>query len=332
MESDLAGDAGYVPAAYAGALVTHLQTVHPDFLAWEQSKRRLGLGLGAVTAAVTGVVLFYIFALVLHLPSTSSRALAAVTLLAFLLPYGLITRRGAEHFKAQWQLQGKGPTATPVRRDGDVGQAQTFSDDASILNLTNDLARQFDISDVTVAGVAWQTMIPRGRTFVTVRSDMPLFRDHKIYLAEKMEGALSAEEWKPLIASALINYRKLRPRKISWILTIAIPVIALYTAGWFLLPPLFPTTINCANGKCAYYNTGQVILIILGPILAIVMIIVSVVTLQRFGWIADKETAASLGKDRLIASLRRVLEVSPSDSWTVQKRINKLTQADTAAG
>src|SRR6266852_87441 len=95
--------------------------------------------------------------------------------------------------------------------------------------------------------------------------DRAVFGTNTLYLAECMEGKLSVDEWKPLIASAL-NYRK-----ISWVLTIAVPVIAAYAASWFLLPPLYPTTHSCANGQCAVNNVGWDILIILGPILLIAL-------------------------------------------------------------
>ena len=154
--------------------------------------------------------------------------------------------------------------------------------------------------------------------------DGVVFGTDTIYLAECMEGKLSVDEWKPLIASAL-NYRKLGGRKISWVLTIAVPVIAAYAASWFLLPPLYPTTHSCANGQCAVNNVGWDILIILGPALLVALIGFFAFTWKRFRFIADKQAADLLGKKQLLRSLQRVLDVSSPNRSFAQKRIDKLT-------
>src|SRR2546427_10638237 len=62
IEKDLASYAGSKSAAYAEAIVTHIQTVHPDFWKWEQSKRRLGFGLGIIAGGLTGIGLFDLLA------------------------------------------------------------------------------------------------------------------------------------------------------------------------------------------------------------------------------------------------------------------------------
>jgi len=207
-----------------------------------------------------------------------------------------------------------------------------------IVNLVNDLAKQIDVSGLSFSSVAWEQGIERRNrgwmairqptVFIPIPSDTAIFAGQMIYLVQNMQGKLTLDEWRPLLASALINYRKLRTRKIVWILSLVVPVLALYVAGWFLLPPLFPTTTSCSYGKCAVNNWAWDGLIIGGPILAIALIIASALTMRRFKWIADKETARLFGADQLISSLRRVSEVSPSDDWTVQKNQEALTSRD----
>src|SRR5438874_8726012 len=104
--------------------------------------------------------------------------------------------------------------------------------------------------------------------------------------------------------------------------------IRAYVVAWILLPPLFPTTTSCANGRCAIDNPAWNVLVIIGAFLTIGLLIFSVITLRRFKWIADNETATLFGRDQLITSLRRVSEVSPSDDWNVQRRIGKLSRPD----
>src|SRR5439155_626736 len=90
--------------------------------------------------------------------------------------------------------------------------------DDLIINLANGLARQLDLSGVSFSSVMWQQgMVQRNRgriatiqptSFIPIPSDGALFRNQTIYLAQNMEGKLSVDEWKPLIASALINQKK----------------------------------------------------------------------------------------------------------------------------
>ncbi len=216
-----------------------------------------------------------------------------------------------------------------------------------IVGLGNELARQLGLSQ-TFSSVKWQEGFVRknrGRyatvqptTFVPIPSDTPIFQSRSIYLAQNMQARLSTEEWKPLIASALINRWKLRPRKILRILAITIPVIAIYIAGRFVLPPMYPTITNCgppythSYGTCATDNRGWDILVPLGLLLWIPLLVASLISLRPFfnSSIADRETAVRFGKDNLIYSLRRVSEVSPSDNWRVKRRISRLTQPDDA--
>ncbi len=311
------------PAAYSEAYLTHFQTVHPDFWRWDQSKRQIGIGLGLVTATATGVLTFYVLAFVLHIDGSAwGEAVAGICTIAFIIPFALISRRGAEHFKTQWQLEGKLPTPTP-RIGIDMSQDRVIDEDSSILGLTSELVESLGVEDVSVSQILWKSTAPQAGGFAMIPPDGVVFGTNTLYLAECMEGKLSIDEWKPLIASAL-NYRKLGDRKISWVLTIVVPLIAAYAASWFLLPPLFPITHSCANGQCAVNNVGWDILIILGPILLIALIVFFVSTWKRFRFIADKQTADLVGKNQLVHSLQRVLEVSSPNRSFAQKRIDKL--------
>src|SRR5205807_574311 len=175
-------------------------------------------------------------------------------------------------------------------------------------------------------------------TFVPIPSDTAVFRKNTVYLAQNMERQLSTEDWKPLIASAVINRWKLRTRKIGRILAITVPVIAVYIAGWILLPPMYPTVTHCgppythSYGTCAIDNQAWNILVPLGLFLWIPLLIASLISLRPFfnASIADRETAGMFEKENLVYSLRKVSEVSPGDNWRVQRRIRRLTQSDEA--
>jgi len=247
----------------------------------------------------------------------------------------------------EWEPEGK-PAEETVRGDVEDGTGlPSVSYLDPMVGLGNELARQLGLSQ-TFSSVEWQEGFVRknrGRyatvkqtTFVPIPSDTPIFRGRSIYLAQNMQGQLSTEEWKLLIASALINRWRLRTRKILRVLAITIPVIAIYIAGWLVLPPMYPTITNCgppythSYGTCATDNRGWDILVPLGLFLWIPLLVASLIMLRPFfnSSIADRETAAQFGKENLIHSLRKVSEVSPSDSSRVQRRISRLTQSDEA--
>src|SRR5437667_6790460 len=164
------------------------------------------------------------------------------------------------------------------------------SSEEPIVNLVNDLARQLNLSDLSFSSVVWDTGIVvrnRGRMamtqptfFLPIPPDGAIFRNQTIYLAQSMQGKLTMDEWRPLLASALINYRGLRTRKIVRILGLTIPVAALYVAGWFLLPPLFSTTTSCYNGQCAVNNLAWDVLVLGGLVLVIAFIIPSALMMR----------------------------------------------------
>lgn len=314
---------GFTRAAYPAALQAHFTTVHPDFWSWEQSKRRLGVGLGIVAATLTGLALFYL-GFVLSIGQYIGTGYGILILVDFILPIALINRRGAKHFKAQWQEQGKGPKPTPFSQNLTQPNLPTVSSDQSILNLVNELAVKLELPNASFSSLQWQSSIPAGRYIAPIPGDSAIFSDQTIYLSPNIQDKLSTDELKPLIAAALISYRGLRLRKTKSVLALTLPAIALYIIAWFLLPPLFPTTTSCANGQCAINNLAWDVLIVALPFLAVGLIIGNVLSMRKFKWIADKETAALFGKDQLIASLRKVSEASPSDNLSVQQRIGKL--------
>jgi len=315
---------GFRRAAYPAALQTHFTTVHPDFWSWEQSKRRLGIGLGIVTATLAGLALFYLFGFVLHIGENIGRGIGIMILVAFILPIALINRRGAEHFKAQWQQAGKGPQPTPTGQNLAPSSLLKGSSDSSILNLANELAVKLELPNLTFSSLQWQSTLPVGRYIGPIPSDGPIFRGQTIYLSPNIQDRLSTDDLKPLIAAALISYRGLKSRKMRSVLTLTLPAVALYIMAWFVLPPLFPTTTSCANGQCAINNLAWDVLIIGLPFLAVGLIVGNVLSMRKFKWIADQETAELFGKDQLLAALRRVSEVSPADDWSVQQRISRL--------
>lgn len=325
IEKDLASDAGSRSAAYSEAIVTHIQTVHPDFWSWEQSKRRLGFGLGIITGSLTGVGLFFLLAFILNVQGGNwGRLVATLSLGGFLIPYALITRRGEAHFRTQWHEQGKTATPTPTTLVEQTGiETSQAADDYAIVNLVTGLS-QLGILDLRISNVVWKSLIPQGRGFIRVPVDGAVFQNQTMYLATRMEGKLSESDWKPLIASAMINYRKLRPQKKRLLLAMAMPVIITYIASWIFLPPLFPTTNSCVNGQCAFQNWGMFILIFGGIALFVAMIIIGTFMMQKFRVLSDLETVHFFGKSSLTNSLQKVIQASPGDKLSVQKRIDKI--------
>lgn len=80
--------------------------------------------------------------------------------------------------------------------------------DSSILDLTRELAVQLSLSDPGLEEVVWKNIVGTGRGARELSSDRCEFWSRKLVLPARMEDLLSVDEWRPIIASALV-YRNL---------------------------------------------------------------------------------------------------------------------------
>ncbi len=94
--------------------------------------------------------------------------------------------------------------------------APTSPDDPRLVEITMNLVQQLGIPKLNIKEVSWTNIIPAGRGVQTIPLDWCFFfRRHAIVMPARMMGKLTAEEWRPLIASSIVFEKKLR-RSTDW--------------------------------------------------------------------------------------------------------------------
>ena len=188
------------------------------------------------------------------------------------------------------------------------------------------LADKLGMPASRASNVAWQTMVPGQRALQTVSSDKCLFQNDTVYFAENMKGRLSPEDWRPILASALI-YEKLRGKLAEGIIIRLVPVLIAYIIAWFLVPPLFPTiTHTSPQGQVSFTNDGWSILIFVGFAIMFLSIPLGVLYSRKVGLIADRRAAEILGSAPFLDTFNKLREASPSDVSSIETRIKNLNR------
>ena len=185
---------------------------------------------------------------------------------------------------------------SPLRRHW-----ESSPDDPKLLDLLRDLSLQLGVSKPNVKGVRWSDTLPSGRYAETVVSDQPLFRYHQLVIAERMKGKLSPEEWKPLIASAIVYQRKMLPKlRLNVIKIIGLPYLLAVFAGVAVI------AITHNGLPAAGLLFGGIALIFYG--------------LRRYGQDdrearlqADIEASKVIGKESLLETLRKITGLGMPD-------------------
>jgi hypothetical protein len=77
-------------------------------------------------------------------------------------------------------------------------------EDARILAATNELIQQLKLKRQLITKISWQNRIAEGRSSILVRSDEPMIELGELVLAARARGKIGHEDWRPLIASALV--------------------------------------------------------------------------------------------------------------------------------
>jgi hypothetical protein len=305
--------------------------VHPDFLAWEKSKAKMMIILGAATAIPVSVVTFWFFLYVLRLPSSAGRGLAFIPIGAFLVPGFLFVKLGTRRFRRDWEARGGLPAPSTIPLTPSV-EPKYQNEDQGILEVLADLANKLNVSASPVFYVAWRTMVPLpspSRGFQAVSSDRCVFRNGTVYFAENMKGRLSPEDWRPILASALI-YKKLRGKLAEGIIIRLAPIVVIYIVAWFLVPPLFPTITHYSpqGQPKSFSNDGWLILIFVGIAIMFLSIPIGALYAGKLRLIADRRAAELLGGTvSFLDSLNKLREASPSDVRSIETRIENLNRS-----
>lgn len=189
--------------------------------------------------------------------------------------------------------------------------------DPQILQITNSLCQQLDITNYNPTFVSWQVYAYENKRNPRNRQEFPsdecLLEKYCVTLPGSLRGKLDPVEWKPIIASSLIFSKKMRRRSFYGFLFPAILFVGLALLAIVELPILFPQPITSTDHSGNSYSApvGSY----LGNALALVLvgagtILTGTMLARKTRRLADKKAADLVGIDAFLSSLRKIAEFS----------------------
>jgi hypothetical protein len=192
-------------------------------------------------------------------------------------------------------------------------QAEQESLDQRILGIASSLCQQLGITNYNPGIIAWVSFIPRGRAMVEMPFDEAILSRSQIMLPAAMRDRLEPEEWKPILASALINSKKLRRKAIERVLTALGVLVAISITLIVTLPILLPTPVrSCSNsGVCTYAPEGFMIGLIVGLFLPLGGTpVLGVIITRRLSYVADRRAAELVGTAYFLGVLNKIANIA----------------------
>ena len=193
--------------------------------------------------------------------------------------------------------------------------------DPQILQITNSLCQQLDITNYHPTFVSWQVYAYKNRRNPTNRREFPsdecLLEKYSITLSGSMRGKLEPDEWKPIIASALIFSKKMRRRTFYGFLFPGILFVALAFLIFVEFPILFPQPYSSTDrGTPFTVPIGSVF----GNIIALILggpgtVVVGTILARKTRLLADKRAAGIVGNEVFLSSLRKIAGLSSPQQW-----------------
>src|SRR6266581_2505214 len=206
--------------------------------------------------------------------------------------------------------------SNPFERDWREGQGivQTFgntSEDEQILHLTGELCHQLNTPKLVPKKIFWKDVVqvPIAETSANIEmpSDLVSTGKSNIVLPKRMQGVLTIEEWKPIIASSLIFMQWIRPKMVRTIELSVLGVLG-YAVVTFLLLQHFGYGIYSYQGLALH----PAILLTLGVALFVITGRYFSPEARQELLRADQKAQNSMEKTRLFVRFRR------SIAWALQ--------------
>ena len=91
-----------------------------------------------------------------------------------------------------------------------VLQAEQEALDQRILGIVSSLCQQLGITNYNPTIISWVSIIPGGRAMIEMPFDEVMLSKSQITMPAGMQTRLEPEEWRAILASALIMSKKLR--------------------------------------------------------------------------------------------------------------------------
>ncbi|HZD12299.1 MAG TPA: hypothetical protein VE177_02110, partial [Candidatus Binatus sp.] len=164
--------------------------------------------------------------------------------------------------------------------------------DQRLIEIARDICRQLGYP-LNPEVISW-----RDRMGIrTLPPDHFLMFRNEIQLSARATGQLTPEEWRPIFASGLTYYKIFQRAYLRGLLTTMVPLV-------LLLPVVLLLDFQYLNGTLLY------IPIILGMIALTIVMGVRLIMISKKAWYtADIRAARLVGKDQLIASLKKLDQI-----------------------
>lgn len=168
--------------------------------------------------------------------------------------------------------------------------------DQRILQITEELCLQLNILNYNPTFVSWETVDSRSRKDAEFRYDDCLIEKYCITLSARMKEVLEPDEWRPIIASALISSKKLRGRgiRVTGISFVGLVILAI------ILSPVLPIFFSLA-------------LAIIGTFL------ISIILARKLRSEADKRAVEIVSADQFLAVLGKISDAMTQSGYQAER-------------
>jgi len=193
-------------------------------------------------------------------------------------------------------------------------------EDQKLLEVARELCRQLGYFKFNPQTILWTERIGLRR----VPADSILLLRDEIRLSKQSMGKLTPEEWRPIFTSGLVYYKNLQRQTMMAMLTGVVPLalilpIAIFLSFQYLEDLILRLSVIVALIALTIFMTARFIAV------------------PRELWFkADEEAAQLVGKESLLASLRKMDQIDATQTGrrrrtplppSLSQRIERLTQA-----
>ena len=289
----------------------HYELIHPEYQKWLKRWTRELLLIGLLGVLTLALSLGLFFPCGITCQSNPFEWVGFYELLSYTGVMGLLVfqyRQGLRRFERDW-------------REGQ-GIVQTFgntSEDEQILHLTGELCHQLNTPKLVPKKILWKDVVqvPIAETSANIEmpSDLVSTGKGNIVLPKRMQGVLTIEEWKPIIASSLIFMQWIRPKMVRTIELSVLGVLG-YAVVTFLLLQHFGYGISSYQGLALH----PAILLTLGAALFVITGRYFSPEARQELLRADQKAAELCGKDTFVRALQKIDRMGFADVQELEKK------------
>ena len=206
------------------------------------------------------------------------------------------------------------------------GSVPRHPEDQEILDDARDFCRQQGIYWKGLIGLTWTDRIEFYRT----PPDHVLIFHDELILPKHFMGKLTAEEWRPLVASALIHRKILKKKFLRGIMRTLVPALLAMFLGTYVVEHVFSdsslTSLIAINVSFFGVGIGLVVLALVRQFRL----------LKRYYLEADEEAGKLLGVDPFLRVLEKMNSIGiprtqpGRDQPNLQERIRNLQKVSSA--